>query len=93
MLTSAYTTVVNDSYLQALGPFRPMTSGGIVASQFQEAQKANIIRTEDAPMHAAAPANNADDWMESAYATMLLSEDVLARDWNTPEEDEAWGDL
>lgn len=24
---------------------------------------------------------------------MLLSEQVLARDWNTPEEDEAWVDL
>lgn len=28
-----------------------------------------------------------------AYQTMLASEDVLARDWNRPEEDEAWADL
>ena len=28
-----------------------------------------------------------------AFQTMLASEDVLARDWNTPEEDEAWADL
>jgi hypothetical protein len=25
--------------------------------------------------------------------TMLLSEAVLAKDWNTPEEDEAWANL
>ena len=25
--------------------------------------------------------------------TMLLSEAVLAKDWNTPEEDEAWASL
>jgi hypothetical protein len=28
-----------------------------------------------------------------AYHTMLLSEAVLAKDWDTPEEDEAWADL
>ena len=27
------------------------------------------------------------------YQTMLASEEVLGRDWNTPAEDEAWGDL
>jgi hypothetical protein len=26
-------------------------------------------------------------------ATMLLSEPALSRDWDTPEEDEAWADL
>ena len=26
-------------------------------------------------------------------ATMLASERVLLREWNTPEEDEAWADL
>ncbi len=28
-----------------------------------------------------------------ARATMFASEQVLAREWNTPEEDEAWKDL
>lgn len=28
-----------------------------------------------------------------ALATMIASESVLAREWNTPEEDEAWADL
>lgn len=27
------------------------------------------------------------------YQTMLASEDVLRRDWDTPEEDVAWADL
>ncbi|MHB2016588.1 MAG: DUF2281 domain-containing protein [Candidatus Xenobia bacterium] len=28
-----------------------------------------------------------------SFQTMLASEAVLAHDWNTPEEDEAWRDL
>jgi len=28
-----------------------------------------------------------------ASQTMLASEDVLSRDWDTSEEDEAWADL
>jgi hypothetical protein len=27
------------------------------------------------------------------YATMLASEQLLAKDWDTPEEDAAWADL
>jgi hypothetical protein len=27
------------------------------------------------------------------FQTMLASEQVLRRDWDTPEEDAAWGDL
>ena len=30
---------------------------------------------------------------EEAAATMYASERVLAREWDTPEEDEAWQDL
>lgn len=28
-----------------------------------------------------------------AYQTMLASESTLAREWDSPEEDEAWADL
>lgn len=28
-----------------------------------------------------------------AYLTMLASEEILGRDWDLPEEDEAWKDL
>jgi len=31
--------------------------------------------------------------ISDSMATMLLSEDVLRRDWDTPEEDEAWAHL
>ncbi|MFZ5880398.1 MAG: DUF2281 domain-containing protein [Chloroflexota bacterium] len=31
--------------------------------------------------------------MSYALDTMLASENVLARDWDTPEEDAAWADL
>jgi len=30
---------------------------------------------------------------DAAILTMMASEDVLGRDWNTPEEDEAWENL
>ena len=30
---------------------------------------------------------------DEPLATMLASERVLAREWNTPDEDEAWADL
>ncbi len=30
---------------------------------------------------------------DSPSETMLASEPVLARDWNQPEEDDAWADL
>jgi hypothetical protein len=31
--------------------------------------------------------------LSDAYQTMLASEEVLRRDWDRPEEDEAWADL
>jgi hypothetical protein len=31
--------------------------------------------------------------LTAAQAAMLASEKVLARDWDTPEEDEAWAHL
>jgi hypothetical protein len=31
--------------------------------------------------------------MSEAYQTMLASEMILRRDWDRPEEDEAWADL
>jgi len=30
---------------------------------------------------------------DRAFLTMLASEAVLSRDWNSPEEDKAWADL
>ncbi len=35
----------------------------------------------------------ADRCPGTALETMLVSEGVLARDWNRQEEDEAWADL
>jgi hypothetical protein len=37
--------------------------------------------------------NMADRCLGTALETMLVSEGVLARDWNRKEEDEAWADL
>ena len=30
---------------------------------------------------------------KNIFETMILSETSLAKDWDTPEEDEAWADL
>ena len=35
----------------------------------------------------------AEGCSKSALETMIASEAVLARDWNRPEEEEAWADL
>ena len=32
-------------------------------------------------------------YLQTSVETCLLSESVLAKDWLTPEEDEAWQDL
>ena len=34
-----------------------------------------------------------DEEVDGAYATMLASETVLRREWDTPEEDAAWANL
>lgn len=34
-----------------------------------------------------------DEEVDEAYATMLASEAVLRREWDTPEEDMAWANL
>ena len=31
--------------------------------------------------------------LSEAFQTMLATEEVLRRDWDSPEEDEAWSDL
>lgn len=31
--------------------------------------------------------------ISDAFLTMLASEEILRRDWDTPEEDAAWADL
>ncbi len=34
-----------------------------------------------------------DETFSDAFQTMLASEMILRRDWDRPEEDEAWADL
>jgi hypothetical protein len=35
----------------------------------------------------------ASELLDSSYADMLLSESVLAQDWDSPEDDDAWAYL
>jgi len=50
-----------------------------------------IIRDELTKRRAEREASNRIN--KSTFATMVASEQVLAREWNTPEEDEAWANL
>lgn len=35
----------------------------------------------------------ADVFLSESFLTMLATEEVLSRDWDSPEEDEAWAHL
>ena len=56
---------------------------------FEEGAKVNVIsyddRVELRPMK--------KDKISDAMLCALMSEEVLAKNWDTPEEDEAWKDL
>ena len=55
-----------------------------------------VSRIESLPPEAYAQVIEFVDRIESGCDlsdTLLLSEAALARDWNRPEEDEAWADL
>jgi hypothetical protein len=45
--------------------------------------------TVDSPLH---PLTQLE-LLDSSYADMLLTEEVLSRDWDSPEDNEAWADL
>ena len=56
---------------------------------FEEGAKINVVAYEDRvelrPMK--------KDKISDAMLCALMSEEVLAKNWDTPEEDEAWKDL
>jgi hypothetical protein len=39
------------------------------------------------------PQTDTAGWLSESHQTMIASEKVLARDWNRPEEDDAWVNL
>jgi hypothetical protein len=95
---SNYSTITNESMLRAIGPFREtltwqadgnfltqMQARAIYTQPFGEPQQAEVAF----PIHFAVQ----QELLDSAYATMLASEAVLAQAWDTPEDDAAWADL
>ncbi|HYW74041.1 MAG TPA: hypothetical protein VE961_23665 [Pyrinomonadaceae bacterium] len=60
---------------------------GNLISGFAKVQYAYIV------FRASDTANQKPDDDDSALLTMLASEAVLRREWDNPEEDEAWADL
>lgn len=73
-------------------------------ANFVKALRTPVLKFEDCPdagkhfgkmvQEAILQGDKVEDWEELWIdKTMLLSESVLRRDWDTPEEDEAWRDL
>lgn len=93
-----YSTITNESVIRAIGPFRETLTwqaDGNILSQFQAAPFGARPYTGQDQIDHVVPIHVADqqELLDSAYATMLASEDILAQAWNTPEDDEAWADL
>lgn len=99
---SNYSTITNNSTLRAIGPYREtltyqaagnvlarglshlVSVGGYVSLQPQESKQ-----DSSSPLHLIVQ----EDLLNSAYASMLASEAILALNWDTPEDDAAWADL
>lgn len=95
MIAFTYSTATSESMLRALGPYQVFTSGvqlSMTPTNVQwQLSSWGII--QEYQIENAVPFAVHDDWLDSSYATMLASEAVLAREWDTPEEDEAWANL
>jgi|ERR1044072_867890 hypothetical protein len=69
------------------------------ANNPREQQEVNLITAIGAAYYATCkyckPSDSANQHLsdDSALLTMLASEAVLRREWDTPEEDEAWANL
>jgi hypothetical protein len=90
--TDIYHTIASQSRLRALGPFSQHTSGSLAIEAFAT-QVFEINFSASSSSVEFQIVEPLEDWVESAYATMLASEPTLAKEWDTPEEDAAWADL
>lgn len=104
MPAANYSTIVQESAIMALGPFRQQntscTYGVAWGSNRSVLIKGSatpayyyVPSTElQVPSHLLHPAVEVE-LLDSSYTDMLLSEAVLSQDWDSPEDDEAWADL
>jgi hypothetical protein len=97
MYSNEYFTITQESRLQANGPFAQASTNRNLGDAWQSLYGAGVIFSLSSWLPSTPEIIlNFDDFEpidETAYAMMLVSEPVLAKDWDTPEEDEAWGDL
>lgn len=107
MYTSGYSTITKESLLQAVGPFLSTTKDQLSGSI--ELAKASIHITWSSGLASPRSEMStnrgiekslfvqevyySEELINTAYATMLASEMVLSKDWDSPEEDAAWADL
>ncbi len=59
----------------------------------RQSMACDLVQRRIRALASSAPAQPGAQGKEDATETMLASEPVLAREWNTPEEDAAWKDL
>lgn len=101
MLRAQYSTVAQQSALMALGPFMPMTAN---AGAWPSNRSVIIQSGTTHSGYEALPADlellidsfqlqDEDALQDSSYIDMLTSEAILSRDWDSPEDNEAWADL
>lgn len=106
-----YSTITQNSVLQAIGPFRFTSTNPAADNDWRRTYQMQddslritwskgtlspFIDTYKTQHRVEKPNSHFFDYEElsdTAYATMLASEAVLGKDWDSPEEDEAWADL
>lgn len=99
---SNYSTITNNSFLRAIGPFRETLTDQAPGNFVMQGQSQTFLGNErfryspdspqfeiSSPLHVVVQ----EELMDSAYAAMLASEPMLALNWDTPEDDAAWADL
>ncbi|MCE7944328.1 MAG: hypothetical protein DYG95_22340 [Chlorobi bacterium CHB1] len=93
-MSNIYSTNTQESILRELGPYRIFLTG--IDIPLIEFSKPICYGTMPIVKEIKYDDFVVEDLLNKtfeAYETMLASEDVLRRDWDSPEEDAAWENL
>lgn len=98
MLTKRQPTILSDETVRAILAKEALLKSGISPSQGGTGSNASYshlvyawVCVDSASLQFCSP--SVGDEEDSSRLTMFASEAVLRRDWNSPEEDEAWAHL
>lgn len=104
MTAAYYSTIVQQSAIMALGPFRQENTSrtygvawvpnrSILIKGSATSGRHDVVFTELQVPGNLLHSTVEGELLDSSYGDMLLSEPVLSQDWDSPEDDEAWADL